>query len=295
MLVSFSPVPCRPDGCGTRLSECFRDASAEIHNGEYRAFAAQDDAGCVAQGGFYDGYSLAELWREHPEMFCSRFSRFPMTVSLAVTSANVQAHSAVAGCVRDGNAAWYFLDAPQNGEIVLGQTARNEQELRQQIAQGDWNVLLKQRPVQVDSFVYIPAGTVFAPCSDAVIYRVEQASGRTYSLLENGQASEDASQTEQAIGCVRFELPQPQPVPFVTTFVGASVITYVRNESFSIKRYCFDGVQQLEFATYALMTCIAGEGAANGETVRTGDNFLISAGSVVGFSGKMELMCACEA
>jgi hypothetical protein len=61
-----------------------------------------------------------------------------------------------------------------------------------------------------------------------------------------------------------------------------------------VRRYELSGPQTLRFPRYALMTCVAGAGMADGVPFGIGESFLITVGSRVRLEGNATLLCTGE-
>jgi len=309
MLIFTQPIPRPALWGGTLLREYFRYPEFPDGIGQSWAFSAQEGEGGSnrVMGGDYDGQTLASLWRERPELFGSIFSRFPVIVSLVapMDDLSLQIHpndrvAAEAGFPTGKNEAWYFLETQENASIIYGQSAKSEAELRGMIARDAWDALMLHLPVKQGDFVYLPAGIVHALQKGSIVYEIQQATDVTYRFFDyhrkDAQGSERPLQLQQAIRCVDFSLSQADAHPLATRveMPNAVVTTLINSGSFCVRRYEFTGAITLTFPAYALMTCVAGEGTADGVAVSLGKSFIVTAGSSVPFEGTMQLMCTCE-
>lgn len=90
---------------------------------------------------------------------------------------------------------WHILDCEKNGEIIIGNNAKNKSELKKFIDERDFSSLIKKRKIKVgDSFNIVP-GTVHAICKNTLLYELQQSSDLTfriydYDRLENGKLRE---------------------------------------------------------------------------------------------------------
>ena len=50
----------------------------------------------------------------------------------------------------------------EGSEIIYGHNAKSKEELRQQIEDKNWDVLLTKVPVKAGDFFYVPSGTMHA-------------------------------------------------------------------------------------------------------------------------------------
>ena len=80
MLLFTKPIARPAIWGGTLLREYFRYPDFPDGIGQSWSFSAQEGAGQsnVLVGGPYDGKTLLEVWQEAPELFRSRWERFPV-------------------------------------------------------------------------------------------------------------------------------------------------------------------------------------------------------------------------
>ena len=292
---------------GTRLREYFRYPWFGDAIGQSWSFSAQADASNVIQGGPHDGKTLRMLWQEQPNLFQSRFSDFPVIISLVapMDDLSIQIHPNASIAKAQGystgkNEAWYFLEAPAAGNIVYGHRAPDKAALRDMIASDRWDALLDYLPVQQGDFVYLPAGILHALRKGAVVYEIQQATDVTYRFYDyhrkDAQGQERPLHLEQAIACVDDALGRQDahPLPKTNVLAGGTETVFIRNESFCVSRYEIKGEQALRFDGYQLCTVVGGAGTADGIPLQIGSNFLLPAYEAVLISGHVTLMATCE-
>lgn len=309
MLIFTQPIPRPALWGGTLLCEYFHYPDFPDGIGQSWAFSAQEGEGASNRvvGGAFDGKTLNTLWREKPELFHSRFGRFPVIVSLVapMDDLSLQIHpndrvAAEAGYPSGKNEAWYFLEAEDGASIVYGQNTNSEAELRGMISRDAWDAIIQPLPVKQGDFVYLPAGIVHALKKGSIVYEIQQATDVTYRFYDyhrrDAQGRKRPLQLEQAIRCIDYTLSQADAHPPATCVEtpNAIITTLIDSDSFCVRRYEFTGAETLTFPAYALMTCVAGEGTVDGIAVRIGMNFIITNGSSVKFEGWMTIMCTCE-
>ena len=96
MLLFTKPIARPAIWGGTLLREYFRYPDFPDGIGQSWSFSAQEgaDQSNVLVGGPYDGKTLLEVWQEAPELFRSRWERFPVIISLVapVDDLSLQIH-----------------------------------------------------------------------------------------------------------------------------------------------------------------------------------------------------------
>jgi mannose-6-phosphate isomerase len=159
---------------------------------------------------------------------------------------------------------------------------------------------MRHLPVKQGDFVYLPAGIVHALKKGGIVYEIQQATDITYRFYDydrrDAQGNARPLHLEQAIRCIDYSLSQADAHPQAkhTQTPDTEITTFINSDSFCVKRYTFHGSDTLPFPRYALMTCVAGEGTADGIPIHKGMNFLVTAGSSVSFQSRMTILCTCE-
>ena len=169
MLLFTEPVPRPALWGGTLLRDYFHYPQFPDGIGQSWSFSAQEGEGLSNRISGMEGMTLLNLWEKRPELFCSRHKRFPVIISLVAPEddLSLQIHpnariSARLGYPTGKNEAWYFLETKCDAQIVYGQNAHDEAQLREMIAADRWDELMQYLPVQKGDFVYLPAGVVHA-------------------------------------------------------------------------------------------------------------------------------------
>ena len=302
------PVPRPAIWGGTLLRDYFQHPEFPKGTGQAWAFSAQESASTEIENGPYQGKTLRWLWQEHPELFKSAAPCFPVIISLVAPEddLSIQIHpnqqiAAQSGYPTGKNEAWYFLQTPPGAAIVYGQQAQSEAVLRRHIQQEAWGDLLLRLPVTAGDFVYLPAGMLHALSKGSIVYEIQQATDVTYRFFDyhrkDEQGKERPLQVEEAIACVDYTLSQAQAHPKAHTqkLVQGELTTYVRNDSFCVKKLAVRGAQPFGGQGYQLLTVVRGHGTADGISTRIGRSFLLPAENTCLLEGDMDCMITCEA
>ena len=292
---------------GKLIKEYFHYADFPDDIGQSWAFSAQEGASNLIENGGYAGRTLAGLWREKPEIFRSRFDRFPVIVSLVapVEDLSIQIHpnarmAAEAGYAMGKNEAWYFLEAQEGGDIVYGCRAKNEAELREMIAAGQWDELVARLPVRQGDFVYLPAGMLHALRKGSIVYEVQQAADITYRFFDYHRKGPDGKERElhleQAIRCMDFGLTSSSAHPHqaLELLPHGTLATLIRNDSFCVRKLVLHAEAAMGFDGYQLMTVCRGAGAVNGMPAAMGQSFLVPAKEKITLTGDLTILMTGE-
>lgn len=267
------------------------------------AFSCDPKGSNVCENGPLAGRTLAELWRDHQELFGHPGEPFPVIVSLVGPEErlSVQVHPTTELACRLGfpfgkNEAWYFLETPEDATIVYGHRATSEEDLRQKAAADQWDQIIRELPVRVGDFVYAPAGTVHGVGKGCVTYEVQQATDVTFRLYDyhrkDAQGKERELHFEQGVACITAypQAHEPLPEPVVEQAEGGERTTLISNDSFTVTRVVVSGTYRFDDPGYELATVVAGTGRVDGITVSIGDSFLIPQGEGARFEGAMSVM-----
>lgn len=135
MLLFTNAIPRLTIWGGPLHREYFHYPQFPDNVGQSWSFSAQEGEGKsnLFLNGEFKGQTLETVWQNHPELFRSRFDRFPVIISLVapMDDLSLQIHpddqvAAKIGFPSGKNEAWYFLEAEENASIIYGQTAKNE-------------------------------------------------------------------------------------------------------------------------------------------------------------------------
>ncbi|SFR74258.1 type I phosphomannose isomerase catalytic subunit [[Clostridium] aminophilum] len=208
---------------GTALRDRFGYDIPGDHTGEAWVISGHPAGPSVVADGEYAGMTLAELWREHGELFGRKKEEperehddsFPLLIKLidAGDDLSIQVHPDDIYAREHENGSrgktecWYVVDCREDADIIIGHHARSKEELKRMIAEKRWSDLLCVRPVKKGDFFYIPSGTVHAIRKGTILLEVQQSCDLTYRLydydrLQNGKPRElHLEKAEDVITC----------------------------------------------------------------------------------------------
>lgn len=306
--IFFKPIPRSAIWGGTTLKECFGYMDFPDDTGQAWVFSGQEAASTVVKEGEYAGVTLRELWVNQPQLFQSRYSEFPFIISLVAPEDNlsIQVHPDKEYAVSLGfptgkNEAWYFIHAEEASAIIYGHNARDKGELLRLIGEDAWEALIRKRPVHRGDFIYIPAGLLHALGRGSIVYEVQQATDITYRFYDYKRRDAAGNQRElhleQAVECIEYygEYVQADKAAVVENGDSLVITTYIRNDSFCIRKLEIKGEGIFYTKDYALATVTAGEGKIEQYSIKSGDSFLLPADSgKICFSGQMDIMLTLE-
>lgn len=211
---SNSPFLLKPFGKnylwgGNRLNDDFAKEIDLSPLAETWECSTHPDGPSTVSGGLYDGETLAEVLRRHPEYLGTRHQKkgeLPILIKFidAKEDLSVQVHPDDDYAMKYENGSlgktefWYVLDAAENAKLVYGLSRKADAEtLRKSIEQGTVEKYLQKVPVKKDDVFYIRAGTIHAIGGGALIAEVQESSNLTYRLFDYGRV--DAQGKKRAL------------------------------------------------------------------------------------------------
>ena len=304
MAILFFEAIARPALWGkTLVRDYFGYHEMPFGTGQTWAFSCDEKGSNVCQSDPYRGMTLSEIWRDHQELFGREGKPFPVIISLVgpEESLSVQVHPDTPLAKKLGfpfgkNEAWYFLECPEDANIIFGHIATDEKEFCKMAEEDRWDELLIHYPVKAGDFVYTPAGVVHAVGKGCVTYEIQQATDVTYRLYDfhriDRNGKERQLDVEKGMECVKYDpaLWANEVHPVTEKLKNGERTIFISNDSFTVSRLNVHGECSFCDENYQLATVVAGMGKADGITVKIGDSFLIPQKEKVQFSGNMTVM-----
>lgn len=296
---------------GRRLAEDFGYDIPEGKIGECWAISAHPHGDCVVASGAFVGEKLSYLWDVHHELFGdAKGDRFPLLIKIldAHDDLSVQVHpdDSYAAEHEHGSLGkrecWYVLDAEPDTDIIIGQRARNRQELAQMIDEGRWDDMLNLVPIHKGDFFRIDPGTIHAIKGGTLILETQQSSDVTYRVYDYDRVGVDGKPRElhiqQSLDVVNYDL-----VPPVSGRVTAPEVDGVTElmacDNFVVKKIAVCGEKVVaQPYPFLCVSVIEGTGSVQVEsnmaqphTLHKGSHFIAPAQSGdLTFSGDMTLI-----
>lgn len=273
--------------------------------GECWGISAHPEGDGTVRNGVYRGKKLSELWEEYPELFGSLpYDRYPLLTKIidAQDDLSIQVHpnDAYAKVHENGSLGktecWYIMDCREGGTIVIGHNAKTEQELKDMVAEGRWQELIREIPIHKGDFLQIDPGTVHAIKADTLILETQQNSAITYRLydygrLQNGKPRE--LHIDKSLDVITVPAKSPEEsVRSISDLPENKLNQIYTCEKYTIFKLDVNGSAAFEQRyPFLAASILEGDGAVNGAKVRKGDHFLIPNGyGKVETEGKMSLI-----
>ncbi len=259
---------------GTALRDVFGFDIPSETTGEAWLISGHKNGNVFCENGRFAGKTVAELWREEPQLFgnTNPDKPFPLLVKLldAHQDLSVQVHpdDDYAGEHADElgkTESWYIVAAEPGAEIYYGHNAQTKAEFDAAVDAGDWDNLLRKVPVKAGDFFYVPAGTLHALGAGVLALETQQSSDVTYRVYDfdrvdakTGELRELHLADAKNVTTVPFVPEQPERKS--AQYAGLNVTTLVEAPYFNVYKWTLDGRATLDARDpYLLGTVIDGE------------------------------------
>lgn len=269
--------------------------------GECWAISAHEKGDCVCATGEFAGRKLSVLWKNHRELFGNlHYDKFPLLLKVidAKENLSIQVHPSdeFAQANEEGSygktECWYVLDCDEGSKLIVGHNARTREELCKAIDDGKIEEIVREIDVKPGDCVHIDPGTIHSIKGGVMLLEIQQNSDLTYRVydynrLYNGKARElHIEKAKEAI-----EVPDSDDTSKVTS-EDAGVERLISCKYFDVNKInVYGGFSLNDHAPFVLVSCVNGEGYADGVKIKAGDHFLVpfEYGKVC-FSGHMTLI-----
>lgn len=153
--------------------------------------------------GIYEGKSLAEVLKLHPEYLGTRHEgerELPILIKFidAKSDLSVQVHPDDEYAKEHENGQlgktemWYVLDASKDAKLVYGlHKDCTEEKIRTAISSGTLGKYLQTIPVKKDDVFFIQSGTIHAIGAGCLIAEIQENSNLTYRLYDYDREDKD--------------------------------------------------------------------------------------------------------
>lgn len=303
-ILHLEPVLHKKIWGGTELRDQFGYAIPSDHTGECWAISGHPNGDCRVTNPEFGGQTLGQLFRTRRELFGNiPGDVFPLLVKIidARQDLSIQVHpdDAYAKVHENGSLGktecWYVLDSKPGTTVIIGHNAGTREEMRQMVAEGKWNQLLRQVPLRKGDFFQINPGCLHALKGGSLILETQQSSDVTYRFydydrLENGKKRE--LHIEKSLDVTTVPFVPDRTVPETESVGDAEITHLVTCPFYSVYRAVLHGAAGLTFrAPFVNVSIIGGEGTLDGEPVKKGDHMVLTANyGPCRLEGNMELV-----
>lgn len=275
--------------------------------GQSWSFSMQKEGSNIIVNGEYKGKTLFELWEEKPELFHSRFKRFPVLIGMVgpEDALSIQVHpdavyAKAHGLPSGKNEAWYFVDADKGADLIFGHHAADVEELKACKDAASWEAIINRIPVKQGDFVYVPAGMLHAMQKGVIAYEVQEATDITYRLYDYDRL--DASGQKRTLDpegfdCVRMRIPSSEFKihPIVKEKNGYVETEFINSESFRIRKLEVKKIAVYPCDRYLLISVVKGSCTIDDVPLTSGQSVFVPDGmKEITIKGTADIMITSE-
>lgn len=318
------PIFLRPTGKdylwgGSRINDEFGKGIALEPLAETWECSTHPDGPSYALGGEFDGQSLAEILKAHPEYLGTHPERgegLPILIKFidARRNLSVQVHptddfaAAHENGQRGKTEMWYVLDAAKDAKLVYGLRHDTDAEaLRESIENGTVEKHLQTVPIAKNDVFFIEAGTIHAIGAGALIAEIQQSSNLTYRLYDydrvdkNGHKRPLHVQKALAAANLRSSTAPRQPMRVLHYRPGCASELLCRCKYFEVYRMLVNTERRQKVAyradamSFRVLLCVDGCGTVSfcnsASNIYKGDCVFLPADSVeICLHGQFQLL-----
>jgi len=161
--------------------------------GESWELSDREDNATVVAAGSFTGQSMRDLFTRHArdllgQQYSPTLPCFPLLFKFiyAREHLSVQVHPGAGSPLGEAKTeCWYILEAPPEGELILGVAGDGDREKTlAALATSECRGVLNRVRVRPGDLLFIPAGTVHAITAGLLLYEVQQNSDTTFRLYD---------------------------------------------------------------------------------------------------------------
>ncbi len=270
---------------GRRLKDDFDKSPDMTPLAETWECSTHPDGPCVVASGVYEGMTLTEVLKLHPEYLGQRSAasgQLPILIKLidARDNLSIQVHPDDAYAAKQENGSqgktemWYVLDAARDASLIYGfHHDMDKDRLRESLRNGTVEKYLQKVPVHRDDVFYIPAGTVHAIGAGALIAEIQQNSNLTYRMYDYARVDKEGQKRplhiDKALDVANLKASTHprQPMRILRYTRGCASEFLCRCKYFQVERLLLNTEQCRKMAdikssvnTFQVLLCISGCG-----------------------------------
>lgn len=293
---------------GTKLREQFGKESNLERLAESWELSCHKDGKSVISGGEFDGMTLEDFLKKHPEAIrqsCKEYTDFPILIKLidARENLSVQVHpdNDYARKFEGDNGKtemWYIVDCDEDSELIYGFKENiSKEEFKTAIEKNTLLEKVNRVKVHKGDVFFIEPGTLHAIGKGILIAEIQQSSNVTYRVYDYGRVGADGKprdlHIEKALDVTKLEPPsvkygQPKKIELP----DAECFELCSCEYFETARYdiftCFS-ISCSDSFCHVLV--IDGEAEISGISVKKGSSVFVPAGTdAINIKGKCSII-----
>lgn len=233
--------------------------------------------------------TLTQLYDSYPDWFKCDTPIVPIrcTIIDPLSDLSVQVHPNEEYAKKVDNSlgkpeAWYVIDCKEDSRILYGHNAKSKQELKDMIANKQWNELLTYIDAKKEGFLMVKAGDVHALGKDVVCFEISRAADLTYRVYDYDRKDKKTGKLRdlhieksldvinvphQGIGLEKGSKEEKE---------GYTLTSFIDEPGqFSLFKVDTNTKCSYEYDRFTFLTLINGEGNVGGYHAKKGDTFLV--------------------
>lgn len=253
------PILLKPTGKdyiwgGRRLNDDFSKNIDMSPLAETWECSTHPDGPSYAVGGKFDGKSLGEILKEHPDFLGTHPKTkggLPILIKFidAKNDLSVQVHPDDEYAQKNENGQlgksemWYVLDAKADSHLVYGLNHDVDADtMRHSIENGTLEKYLQKVPIQPDDVFFIEAGTIHAIGAGALIAEIQESSNLTYRLYDYDRVDKQGNKRPLhvdkalAVANLKCSAKPKQPLSVIKYRQGSATELLCRCKYFEVSR-----------------------------------------------------------
>lgn len=276
---------------GSRLNDDFsKNIDMEPLAETWECSTHPDGLSTVASG-IYEGRTLAEVLKKHPELLGSHneaYAELPILIKLidAKRDLSVQVHPTDEYAFVNENGQrgktemWYVVDATKGAQLVYGfRNTITKEQLKSSMEDGTVEKYLQKVPVHSNDVFFIKSGTVHAIGAGALIAEIQESSNLTYRLFDYNRVDKNgkkrALHTTKALDVadLRGGYEPRQPVRVMRYNNGSASEFLCRCKYFQVERVLINTERTRKLAAFSsdstsflVLLCVNGCGLLTDES-----------------------------
>ena len=239
---------------GRRLNDDFAKNIELSPLAETWECSTHPDGPSYAVGGKFDGKSLSEILKEHPDFLGTHpKTKGELPILIKFIDANkdlsVQVHpdDEYARKYENGQLGksemWYVLDAKDDSTLVYGLSHNVDVDtMRHSIDNGTLEKHLQKVPIKHDDVFFIEAGTIHAIGAGALVAEIQESSNLTYRLYDYDRVDKEGNKRPLhvdkalAVANLKGTAKPRQPIRAVKYLEGCATELLCRCKYFEVNR-----------------------------------------------------------
>jgi mannose-6-phosphate isomerase len=284
---------------GRRLNDEFEKNIDMFPLAETWECSTHPDGPSYVCGGEFDGMTLTEVLKDHPEFLGTHFSMdrvspddttesvdLPILIKFidADKELSVQVHPddeyarEKEGGQRGKTEMWYVLDAAKDSKLIYGLNRdMTKDDMLRAIKNGTLNRYLQNVPVKKDDVFFVEAGTIHALGAGILVAEIQENSNLTYRLYDYDRTDKKGNKRELHIekslnvARLKSESEPRQPLRVLKYRQGAASELLCRCRYFEVYRMLINTERRQRVAyradgmSYKVLLCVNGCGTISYE------------------------------